>query len=56
MHLRQMLSRMHDKNFTKAFQAAACLGLLPIQSLNPFSKVVYSLNNLEDCKKLTIVD
>ena len=35
---RQMLSLMHDKNFTKASQAAAFLGLIPIQSLNPFSK------------------
>ncbi len=33
-----MLSLMHDKNFTKASQAAAFLGLIPIQSLNPFSK------------------
>ena len=36
--LRQILSLMHDKNFTKASQAAAFLGLIPIQSLNPFSK------------------
>ncbi|WP_414709122.1 transposase [Psychrobacter sp.] len=35
---RQILSLMHDKNFTKASQAAAFLGLIPIQSLNPFSK------------------
>ena len=35
---RQMLSLMHDKNFTKASQAAAFLGLIPIQFLNPFSK------------------
>jgi hypothetical protein len=35
---RQMLSLMHDKNFTKASQAAAFLGLITIQSLNPFSK------------------
>ena len=35
---RQMLSLMHDKNFTKASQAAAFLGLIPVQSLTPFSK------------------
>jgi hypothetical protein len=35
---RPMLSLMQDKNFTKASQAAAFLGLIPIQSLNPFSK------------------
>ena len=35
---RQMLFLMQDKNFTKASQAAAFLGLIPIQSLNPFSK------------------
>lgn len=35
---RQMLSLMHGKNFTKAPQAAAFLGLIPIQSLNLFSK------------------
>ena len=35
---RQMLSLMHNKNFTRAPRAAAFLGLIPIQSLNPFSK------------------
>ena len=35
---RQMLSLMYDKNFTKPSQAAAFLGLIPIQSLNPFPK------------------
>ncbi|WP_394211440.1 transposase [Psychrobacter piscatorii] len=35
---RQMLSLMHDKKFMKVSQAAAFLGLFPIQSLNPFSK------------------
>ncbi len=35
---RQMLSLMHDKNFTKASQAAAFLGLIPSQSLHPFLK------------------
>ncbi|WP_352338875.1 hypothetical protein [Psychrobacter sp. 16-MNA-CIBAN-0192] len=36
---------MQDKKFTKASQAAAVLGLIPIQSLNPFSEwFIYSMS------------
>ena len=39
---RQMLFLMHDKNFTKASQAAAFLGLIPIKSLNPFQSGIFT--------------
>ncbi len=44
----QILSLVHDKNFTKAFQAAVFLGLIPIQSLSPFSKWCIYLRSYRD--------
>ena len=39
---RQMLYLMHDKNFTKASQAATFLGLIPIKSLNPLQSGIFT--------------